>query len=356
VALNNTKQTAKTVVFFAVSGRFFPPPLLFAVSAFWGVKIQPGFTDIYTGMRYGRYFNPKGTAAAFLLPAMLLLFGKAEALNWRSGLSGRTGLALESGLSKPVLTEKADNWTVNFPRGFLLKREWNNRLFGFRYFRSQARQAALDRPNQGAGFTFAARADADRLTSDFYLLSVEKPVASFWKFDNYLSLGLGLNEWKMTDASGRAKQLEDLNGRLFSAEDRRVVLAFGLGGEIYFSDYAALDVGGDFFYNTKILSRFRGERNIKNKNHYGLFNAVTGLHARLNFYFGTRRDSDGDGVPDKRDACANSFPGQVVDCDGCSLDGDADGIPDALDLCAGTPRGTAVDGDGCPVIQLSGGN
>ncbi len=298
---------------------------------------------------------PKEAGKRFFLGLALLLFPffEAKGLNWRSGLAGRTGFAFESGLSKPVLTEKADNWTVNFPKGFLVKKELNNRLFGFRYFRSQARQAALESAREGAGFTFAARDDADRLTNDFFVFSVEKPAAQFWKLDNYLSFGLGLNQWKMTDAAGNLKQLEDLNGQFFSAEDRRIIFSLGIGSEYFFNDYLALDFGGDFFYNTKVLSKFRGDRNIKNKNHYGLFNAVTGVHARLNFYFGTQRDTDGDGVPDKRDACANNYPGQVVDGDGCSVDEDADGVPDRLDLCADTPRGSAVDGDGCPVVQLS---
>jgi hypothetical protein len=182
---------------------------------------------------------------------------------------------------------------------------------------------------------------------------MEHPVKSFWKFDNYLTFGLGFNTWKMTDAVGNVKQLEDLNGRMFDAKDDRIILAVGAGGEIFFSDYIALDVGGDLYYNTKILSQFQGDRNIKNKNNYGLFNAITSLHTRLNFYFGRERDTDGDGVPDKRDACENNRPGEVVDADGCTLDKDADGIADWLDLCANTPYGTKVDGDGCPLTHSS---
>ena len=103
------------------------------------------------------------------------------------------------------------------------------------------------------------------------------------------------------------------------------------------------------YYNTKILSKFRGDRDIKSKNNYGLFNAVTGLHARLNFYLGREPDSDRDGVPDRRDLRNDNRPGQVVDADGCSIDADADGVPDHLDLCPDTPSGARVDGDGCPL-------
>jgi hypothetical protein len=285
--------------------------------------------------------------------AMFLFAAEADALSLREGLAGRTGIALESGLAKPTLTEKADAWTVSFPKGFLVKRDVYNQILAFHYFRSESRWADTESPNDGAGFTFSAREDADRLTNHFFVLSMEHPVKSFWKFDNYLTFGLGLNSWKMTDVDGKLKQLEDLNGRMFDAKDDRIILAVGAGGEIFFSDYIALDVGGDLYYNTKILSQFQGDRNIKNKNSYGLFNALTSLHTRLNFYFGRQRDTDGDGVPDKRDACGNNRPGEVVDADGCTLDKDADGIPDWLDLCARTPYGTKVDGDGCPLTHSS---
>lgn len=303
-------------------------------------------------------FWPKqARSARFLLltllgGALLAAFCRESvALSLSSGLVGRTAVALESGLAKPTLTENADAWTVSFPKGLLVKRELGNWVFSFRYLRSESRWADTHAPNQAAGFTFAANAEADRLANNFYVLSIEQPVQPLWKFDNYVSFGLGLNHWKMTDAGGATRQLEDLNGRLFPARDDRIVLALGAGGELFLNHYLALDLGGDLFYNTSILSQFRGERNIQERNHYGLFNAVTGVHARLNFYFGGERDSDKDGVPDKRDACPNTRPGEAVDCDGCSIDSDGDGVPDWLDLCPNTPYGTPVDGDGCPIAK-----
>lgn len=313
------------------------------ISPYWGKSLK----------RKNKFSAGRELLLCGLFLAALLIAAEAKALSLREGLGGRTGLAFESGLAKPTLTEKADAWTVSFPKGFLVKREFYNQLFAFHYFRSESRWAELEGPNDGAGFTFAASEDADRLTNHFYVMSLEQPVKSFWKFDNYLTFGLGLNSWKMTDADGNLKQLEDLNGRYFDARDDRIILTVGAGGEIFFSDYIALDVGGDLYYNTKILSQFQGDRNIKNKNSYGLFNAMTSLHTRLNFYFGRQRDTDGDGVPDKRDACGNNRPGEVVDADGCTLDKDADGIADWLDLCGNTPYGTKVDGDGCPLTHSS---
>src|SRR5204862_37358 len=66
-------------------------------------------------------------------------------------------------------------------------------------------------------------------------------------------------------------------------------------------------------------------------------------------------DSDGDGVPDERDLCPNTRPGDVVDASGCSAeqrDTDGDGVPDAFDLCPNTLPGAIVDAHGCSLAQL----
>jgi outer membrane protein OmpA-like peptidoglycan-associated protein len=61
------------------------------------------------------------------------------------------------------------------------------------------------------------------------------------------------------------------------------------------------------------------------------------------------RDTDADGVPDKRDACPNTPVGATVDVRGCPMDGDQDGIVDGLDKCPGTPAGAKIDAVGCPL-------
>jgi len=61
-------------------------------------------------------------------------------------------------------------------------------------------------------------------------------------------------------------------------------------------------------------------------------------------------DSDGDGVPDDKDACPNTPRGVPVNAVGCPLDSDGDGVPDYKDKCPGTPAGARVNADGCEII------
>jgi len=60
------------------------------------------------------------------------------------------------------------------------------------------------------------------------------------------------------------------------------------------------------------------------------------------------RDTDGDGVPDRKDQCAQTPIGAKVDAKGCPVDSDGDAVFDGLDQCEGTPRGCTVDKHGCP--------
>lgn len=63
---------------------------------------------------------------------------------------------------------------------------------------------------------------------------------------------------------------------------------------------------------------------------------------------GCPSDTDGDGVPDATDDCLSTAPGLKVDARGCPADADGDGVNDGTDRCADTPRGARVDAGGCP--------
>lgn len=60
-------------------------------------------------------------------------------------------------------------------------------------------------------------------------------------------------------------------------------------------------------------------------------------------------DSDGDGIFDGPDRCPDTIAGAVVDSLGCPIDSDADGIFDGIDTCDATPSGARVDATGCPI-------
>jgi outer membrane protein OmpA-like peptidoglycan-associated protein/opacity protein-like surface antigen len=77
-------------------------------------------------------------------------------------------------------------------------------------------------------------------------------------------------------------------------------------------------------------------------------NVVIG--AGLTFALGAKpRDTDGDGVPDRKDKCPDTPKGATVDANGCPHDSDGDGVLDGLDKCPNTPKGCKVDANGCPI-------
>jgi OOP family OmpA-OmpF porin len=65
-------------------------------------------------------------------------------------------------------------------------------------------------------------------------------------------------------------------------------------------------------------------------------------------------DTDNDGVADADDQCPNTAPDtQQVDAQGCKInpDKDNDGVLNAQDICPNTPANTAVDKNGCPATM-----
>ena len=152
----------------------------------------------------------------------------------------------------------------------------------------------------------------------------------------YLAAGAGIVSW---DSNHRPTdvQLEKQRDPAFLA---------GAGLDVFLNDYMALDFNGMFRYmltdDKDMIGRTRDLGIASNDRHLWYFGVG------LTWYPGKPKDSDGDGVPDRKDKCPDTPMGAFVDEFGCPKDSDGDGVYDGLDKCPDTPKGATVDARGCP--------
>ena len=141
------------------------------------------------------------------------------------------------------------------------------------------------------------------IPSDIEILGVDT--------DAYVFAGYGLSNYGESDVS-------------FGSLNTSYGPSFGAGINFQLSKNIALNTGVSY-------------KSLDEKNAYSNLQHVVGI--KFNFEKG---DSDGDGVPDKKDHCPD-LPG-LIELNGCP-DSDGDGVPDRSDPC---PSDAGLNGQSCP--------
>jgi hypothetical protein len=173
-------------------------------------------------------------------------------------------------------------------------------------------------------------------------------------------LGAGYTFWQVADLTGKSTGLF-ADGPVLKGfkrdgfdevlSENNLNLYAGLGGEFEVMRRTSVQVGARVDYlvsqdvdNTGASAAYHSPA------HVDANDFLTTFFASVHYAF-SDRDADGDGIPDRDDACPTEAEDRdgFQDFDGCpDPDNDGDGVIDARDHCPDTPRGASVDSVGCP--------
>jgi outer membrane protein OmpA-like peptidoglycan-associated protein len=128
-------------------------------------------------------------------------------------------------------------------------------------------------------------------------------------------------------------------GYMLDNESDGVNFDGGLGFKFPVSEKVSLFVAGSYVSGIDGTRMVNGSSQDVNDDRL----QVTSI---IEFALGKAKDSDGDGVSDKKDECPDTPPGVQVDEKGCPLDRDGDGVPDYKDDCPDEAGSAALNG--CP--------
>lgn len=162
-----------------------------------------------------------------------------------------------------------------------------------------------------------------------YNISLEKNLILF------LAAGAGVQSWDV-----------DVTG--FERESA-FAFNYGAGIKMYPARWLGLRLDWRNYHSQDGLKDLRAALNPTDAVLEDKTLASTEWSIGASIFLGGPKDSDGDGVPDSRDACPDTPKGVAVDASGCPFDTDGDGVADYLDQCPDTPAGALVDANGCPM-------
>jgi len=115
----------------------------------------------------------------------------------------------------------------------------------------------------------------------------------------------------------------------------------GLGGKYYFNPSTALYLDAGYVNGVEATIAGKAVRD-------NIWKTTLGIE----YDFGKVKDSDMDGVSDKKDKCPNTPTGVAVDEKGCPIDTDGDGVADYIDDCPTVKGLTSLKG--CPDTDKDG--
>jgi outer membrane protein OmpA-like peptidoglycan-associated protein len=129
----------------------------------------------------------------------------------------------------------------------------------------------------------------------------------------------------------------------FLADNSEKGLSFnlGLGGKYYIGSATALYLDAGYING---IEATRAAKTIRDN----FWKATIGIE----FDFGKTKDSDMDGVSDKKDKCPDTPAGVAVDTNGCPVDTDGDGVADYIDDCPAVAGLASLKG--CPDSDKDG--
>ena len=130
-------------------------------------------------------------------------------------------------------------------------------------------------------------------------------------------------------------------GLLADNAEKAINFNLGLGAKHYFNESLALYFEAGYI---------QGLPSVVNgvEFHDNFWKATAGLELD----FGKTKDSDMDGVSDKKDKCPDTPAGVAVDVNGCPVDSDGDGVADNIDDCPTVAGLSSMKG--CPDTDKDG--